>query len=210
MPIDTLQNLSLSDLLSGPLVAAIDASLHAQTESVRLLRDIGYDRNGDLRTVTFGYQSTAIDAGSGEAERSRHEIEIPLLLFLSLPNLQVSQIEEEFSARITQVEKEETETKGSGGFSPARMFVSPAERSTSMNRTTRSRFHLDVKMVAELQNQSAGMEILERAANAAVVEHESEPQDDTDRVREFEGNRERRIRALREERLSEREEPSDE
>lgn len=206
MPIDTLQNLSLSDLLSGPLVAAIDASLHAQTESVRLLRDIGYDRNGELRTVTFGYQSTALDAETGESERSRREIEIPLILFLSLPNLQVSQIEEEFSARITQVEKEESETERSGGFSSARLFVSPAERSTSLDRTTRSRFHLDVKMVAELQNQSAGMEILERAANAAVVEHEPETQEDIERARDIEATRGRRIRSLREERISEREE----
>lgn len=206
MTIDALQNLSLSDLLSGPLVAAIDASLHAQTESVRLLREIGYDRNGELRTVTFGYQSNTLDAESGAAEQRRREIEIPLMLFLSLPNLQVSLIEEEFSARITQVENEERKTTGSGGFSPARLFVSPAERATSLDRTTRSRFHLDVKMIAELQNQSAGMEILERAANAAVTEHEPNNQEEFRRARDMKSDRGRSIQAVHEEQELEREE----
>lgn len=216
MSIDTLQNLSLSDLLSGPLVAAIDASLHAQTESVRLLREVGYDRNGELQTVTFGYETSEIDSASGEAQRARRELEIPLLLFLSLPNLQVSEIEEEFSARITQVEEEERDTTNTGRFATNRLLVSPAERSTSLDRTTRSRFHLDVRMVAELQNQSPGMELLERAANAAVREHESRNPDEIRQVRDIESSRTRRIASLNQQRMAEREqkeedqEPSDE
>lgn len=172
MPIEELQNLSLSDLLSGPLVAAIDASLHAQTETVALLREVGYDRQGSLRTVSFDYETSDLDPETGEQRRGRRRLEIPLLLFLSLPNLQVSEIEEQFSARITRVESVEREIESSGAFLPSRLTVTPAERSTTMDRKTRSRFHLDVRMVAELQNQTPGMEVLERAANAAVTERD--------------------------------------
>jgi hypothetical protein len=180
LAIDGLQNLSLSDLLSAPLVAAIDASFHAQTETVRLLQEVGYDEKGELRTVSFSYETPAPDAEDGEKRTSRRQLEIPLLLFLSVPNLQVSEIEEKFSARITQVDKPNQETTTTKEFLPSRLIVTPAQRSTTLDRPSQSRFHLEMRMVAELQNESIGMELLERAANAAVTEREEPDRNRTD------------------------------
>ena len=103
--VDTLDSLPLSSLFSGPLIAAIDASVAAQMEAVSLLREAGYDERGNLRTINFRYTSPEPDPESGEYRRVTNELQIPVLLFLSPPNLQIRLIEEEFSARITTVEE---------------------------------------------------------------------------------------------------------
>lgn len=176
--IDDLENLPLSSLFSGPLIAAIDASVQSQSETVDLLLETGFDDNGDLVTVAFRYTTSEIDPETGSERRVSKQIEVPLLLFLSLPNLQVSEIEEEFSAEITQVE--ESEGSGSGGRlgSPFRLNVRPAGQSRTLDRKTSSTYDLEVRMVAELQNQSTGMEILERAANNATFERVAEQREE--------------------------------
>ena len=168
--IDDLRNLPLSHLFSGPLVAAIDASVQSQSEAVNLLLETGFDDDGDLVTVAFGYTTRELDPDTGEERRVAKRIEVPLVLFLSLPNLQISEIEEEFSARITEVEETERPASTPRVASPLRLNVAPAGRSTTRDRTTRSRFDLNIRMVAELQNESTGTELLERAANNATFE----------------------------------------
>lgn len=171
--IDNLEDLPLSHLFSGPLIAAIDASIQSQSEAVDLLLETGFDADGDLVTVAFSYTTREIDPETGRERRVAKEIEVPLILFLTLPNLQVSHIEEEFSAEITGVEESERTTTGRLA-SPLRLNVTPASRRTTFDRQTKSTFDLDIRMVAELQNESTGMETLERAANNAMFERVDE------------------------------------
>lgn len=168
--IDDLRNLPLSHLFSGPLVAAIDASIQAQSETVDLLLETGFDDEGDLVTVGFGYTTTELDPETGEERRVAKRIDVPLLLFLSLPNLIVTEIEEEFSATITEVEESEGSSSPARVSSPLRLNVAPSSQSTTFDRKTKSTFDMDVRMVAQLQNESTGMETLERAANTAMFE----------------------------------------
>lgn len=172
--IDDLENLPLSVLFSGPLVAAIDASIQSQSEKVELLLETGFDADGELVTVTFGYTTTEIDPDTGRERRVGKEIDIPLLLFLSVPNLRVSKIEEQFSAQITEVEETDRSTKLGRIAAPRRLNVKPAGQSSTFDRKTKSQFNMDVRMVAELENESTGMELLERAANNAIFEQTDE------------------------------------
>lgn len=178
MPIDDLENLPLSHLFSGPLVAAIDATVQTQRETVELLRETGYDENGDLVTIGFDYTSVERDPETGRERRVVKRLDIPLLLFLTLPNLQISRIEEDFSAKITQLEETQRETNpdstSGSQFTPMRLNVTPSKESTSFDRKTKSQFDLDVHMVAEVQNETRGMEILDRAVNNAMVERTNE------------------------------------
>lgn len=168
--IEQLENLPLSQLFSGPLVAAIDASVQSQTETVDLLMDAGYDEDGNLRTIAFNYTSPERDPETDEYRREKRQLEVPLLLFLSPPTLQINLIEEEFSARITEVK----ETSGSSSpdrvSSPFRLGVKPAPQSVDRDRKRRSKFDLDIRMVAEIESESTGMELLERAVNNDTVE----------------------------------------
>lgn len=172
--IDGLENLPLSHLFSGPLIAAIDASVQSQTETVQLLLETGFDENGDLVTVAFNYTTSEIDPDTGRERRVSKEIEVPLLLFLTIPNLQVSQITEEFSAEITEIEDVDRSEPTSRIASPLRLKVRPSSQTTTFDRKTKSTYNLDIRMVAELENESTGMEIMERAANNATVERMDE------------------------------------
>lgn len=183
--IDDLENLPLSHLFSGPLIAAIDASVQSQSEKVQLLLETGFDENGDPITVAFSYTTTEIDPDTGEAGRVTKEIQVPLLLFLSLPNLQVSQITEEFSAEITEVEDADRSAPTTRVASPLRLKVRPSSQTTTFGRKTKSTYDLDIRMVAELENESTGMEIMERAANNATFERVDEER--TERLAEGRG-----------------------
>jgi hypothetical protein len=191
--IEKLENLPLSQLFSGPLVAAIDASVQSQEATVDLLLRTGFDDEGNLVTVSFEYD----DPGAGPESGTTRRVEIPLVLFLTLPNLQISRIEEEFSAQITGVEEVDGETSGAepsrstpttGTFSggalstPLRLRVKPSGRSEQYERTVRSRFDLSVTMVAEVRNESAGMDLLERAVSNANVGGETEGSTDRTRI----------------------------
>jgi hypothetical protein len=171
--ITDLENLPLSHLFSGPLIAAIDASVRSQSETATLLLETGFDEHGDLVTVGFTYTTTELDPETGESGRVAKRIEVPLLLFLTLPNLQVTRIEEAFSAKITEVEEVDEEQSGAPQTrlgTPLRLKVRPSSQSTAVDRTTKSTYDLDITMVAERQNESRGMELLERAANNATFE----------------------------------------
>ncbi len=188
---DELGNLPLSSLFSGPLLAAVDASVQLQEETVELLQEAGYDENGDLVTVGFDYLATERDPDGGR-RRVVKRLEVPLLLFLSLPNLEISRIEEEFSAKITQVEEEEGSRPSRDGGRPFRLNVRPAEQSTSFSEKTKSTFDLDVRMVAEIRNETRGVEILDRAVNNSTRERVDERK--TARLREREARDEERPR----------------
>jgi len=195
--VDELGNLPLSSLFSGPLLAAVDASVQLQEETVELLRETGYDENGDLVTVGFDYLATEREADGGR-RRVVKRLEVPLLLFLSLPNLEISRIEEEFSAKITQVEEEEGTRQSRDGGRPFRLNVRPAEQSTSFSEKTKSTFDLDVRMVAEVRNETRGVEILDRAVNNSTRERVDERK--TAQLREREDRDEHDDRDEREER----------
>jgi len=215
LPVDELGNLPLSSLFSGPLLAAVDASVQLQEETVELLRETGYDENGDLVTVGFDYLATEREADGGRRRvvkrlevplllfdggrrRVVKRLEVPLLLFLSLPNLEISRIEEEFSAKITQVEEEEGTRQSRDGGRPFRLNVRPAEQSTSFSEKTKSTFDLDVRMVAEVRNETRGVEILDRAVNNSTRERVDERK--TAQLREREDRDEHDDRDEREER----------
>lgn len=176
--IDDLQNLPLSHLFSAPLVAAIDATLQAQSEQLNLLLETGFDDDGELVMVAFDYVTSEIDPDTGNERQVSKRIKLPLLLFMSLPELVIHRIEEEFSVRITEVQDTEGERpsrRTRRTFAPAlRLNVAPAGKSTTFARKTEEKFDLDIKMVAELENQSTGIETLQRAANNAIFEEVNE------------------------------------
>lgn len=178
--IDRLENLPLSELFSGPLMAAIDASVKAQRSTVNLLLDTAYDEEGNLKTVVFTYQSQRENPETGEYESTTRELEIPLVLFLSPPSLQIDEIEQEFSARITSVEERSGETSPGGLTPPFTLGVRPATQSTSFDRRRRSEFDVDVRMRARIDTESAGMDLLDRAVSNSTSDRppDAEPTGD--------------------------------
>lgn len=185
-PTGTLADLPLSALFSAPLIAAIDASAQAQQETVDLLREIGFERDGTLSTVSFEYETTEFDSTTGETVQQRKTLSVPVLLFLSLPELVVHEVEQTFSAKIVNAESSESErpvnekkskrrvkrgkTARSSSLAPRRLTVAPATRSESFARRSRSAFDLDITMRAEVENKSTGVDLLERTLATTVTD----------------------------------------
>lgn len=181
-PTDTLADLPLSTLFSAPLIAAIDASAQAQSETVDLLREVGFEPDGTPATVSFEYATTDVDPATGEQRQRPKTLDVPLLLFLSLPELVVHEVEQTFSARIVDVEDVEREGDGddAGGHTkspslrPRRLYVAPAGRSETFARRTKTTFDLDITMRAEVENRSTGTDLLERSLMTTVTDGDSD------------------------------------
>ena len=175
---DTLAALPLSTLFSAPLIAATDASAQTQRETVNLLREVGFEPDGTPTTVSFEYATTEIDSASGEQQRRQKTLTVPVLLFLSLPELVVHEIEQSFSAKIVDVEStrpeqredEEDSPRRSPSLVPRRLKVAPAAQSETFARRTQTTFELDITMRAEVENRSTGVDLLERALSTTVTD----------------------------------------
>lgn len=103
-----LNALPLHDLLSAPLIAAAEAQVQTSLGLVDLIREIGFEEKDDntnaphqqqksrkprsgVRMVEFHYTREGMDAdGTPTAQETR--LRIPLLAMLSLPNLEISEL----------------------------------------------------------------------------------------------------------------------
>ena len=177
---DTLADLPLSTLFSAPLIAAIDASAQAQQESVDLIREVGFESDGTPASVSFEYATTEFDSATGEAVQRRKTLSVPILLFLSLPELVIHEVEQTFSAKIVDIESSEgerpvseDEPTRSSSLTPRRLKVAPATGSESFSRRSRSAFDFDVTMRAEVENTSTGVDLLERTLTTTVTDEDT-------------------------------------
>lgn len=178
--IDTLADLPLSSLFSAPLIAAIDASAQAQQATVDLVREVGFESNGSPATVSFEYATSERDSTTGEERRRRKTLSVPVLLFLSLPELVVHEIEQTFTAKIVDVDSSNGERssdrrdlKRSPTLYPSRLTVAPANQSETFAKRTRTTFDLDITMRAEVENKSTGLDLLERTLTRTVTDRDT-------------------------------------
>lgn len=178
---DTLADLPLSSLFSAPLIAAIDASAQAQQATVDLVREVGFESDGSPATISFEYATSEIDSATGEERRRQKTLSVPVLLFLSLPELVVHEIEQTFSAKIVDVDSatgerpsDRHDPKRSPSLYPYRLTVAPATQSETFARRTRTTFDLDITMRAEIENTSTGLDLLERTLTTTVTDRDSD------------------------------------
>lgn len=115
---DLPQTLDLSQLLAGPLIALVDADAHAALRLAEFVREVGFvnarraaaaptpaaagtgdtagrSNLGELRTVAFQYRKTGPDGLPRTCTA-----EIPVLSLVTLPKLQVSEAQFEYSIRV--------------------------------------------------------------------------------------------------------------
>ena len=95
------QVMELKDLISGPLVATIDADTMSARRYLRYLCDLAFEsydqttgKAGQLRMLEFSYQTKN---GNGHNEQT---ISIPLLTLVPLPLLQVQEANFDFDIQI--------------------------------------------------------------------------------------------------------------
>ncbi len=121
------QVLELKELISGPLVATIDADTISAQRYLRYLMEIAFEsydpktgKTGKLRILTFSYKSN--EGGQNYTQ----QVSIPLLTLVPLPLLQVQEADFDFDIQIIDSVTEEKERK----FSLVRGDVENQEEDT--------------------------------------------------------------------------------
>lgn len=102
--------MELKDLISGPLVATIDADSISSRQYLNYLFEVGfesYDKEtgevGKMRMLTFLFTQSDVNG------QSRQKVSIPLLSLVPLPLLQVKEADFDFDIQIVDAVKEERE-----------------------------------------------------------------------------------------------------
>lgn len=102
--------MELKDLISGPLVATIDADSIASRQYLNYLFEVGfesYNREtgevGKMRMLTFQFTRNDVNG------QSRQKVSIPLISLVPLPLLQVKEAGFDYDIQIVDAVKEESE-----------------------------------------------------------------------------------------------------
>lgn len=106
------QVMELKQLISGPLVATIDADTISSQRYLQYLMEIAFEsynrttgQTGKLRVLTFSYQINE------SGQNHTRQVSIPLLTLVPLPLLQVQEADFDFDIQIIDAVAEEKERK---------------------------------------------------------------------------------------------------
>ncbi|MDF2156878.1 DUF2589 domain-containing protein [Algoriphagus sp. CAU 1675] len=118
----TLRSLPFGRIISGPMIAAIQAQGLAAKSTVNFIKEVGFKRAsddaaaneaadeqgnmGDVRNVTFKYKRKSadgigdnVDDGTGEEEVS---LTVPILTIVPIPYIRIEEMTIQFTANITE------------------------------------------------------------------------------------------------------------
>lgn len=102
-----LQSLPFGTLIGGPLDAAVEAQAKAAMTTVQFIREVGFDRNGEVNSISF-------TATKGD---NRTTITVPLLTIVPIPFLRIDEMTIDFKANITASEESRDESSASSDTS---------------------------------------------------------------------------------------------
>ena len=160
--------MELKDLISGPLVATIDADSISSRRYLNYLLDLtfeSYDRKtgkaGKLRTLDFTYQTQ--DVGGQHTQR----ISIPLLTLVPLPLLQVKEADFDFDIQIVDALSADRDAAfslkngsapdGDEGVEGVKLRVSMAQASREGRASEKASRSLTANMKVKAKMQQADM-----------------------------------------------------
>ncbi len=101
--------LRMDQLIGGPLTAAADASNQLACSTAEFINRVGFDSNGKVRTVAFGYQRRSVN-NDGTSNLDEMKVDVPMLAIVPIPNLQVDEVNILFDMEVKQSEKSESTT----------------------------------------------------------------------------------------------------
>lgn len=190
------QVMELKDLISGPLVATIDADSISSRRYLNYLFELAFDsydketgKVGELRTLEFRYKSQ--DMGGTHYQ----SIKIPILTLVPLPLLQVKEANFDFDIQVIDAvstdkqgafslknKAESTVPENRFGGDGVKLRVAMAERKTeggiksSSKQSLTANMKVNVKM--EQSDMPAGLlKLLHLTTSNTLIESVDEPDD---------------------------------
>lgn len=145
--------LQMDQLISAPLRAAADASIQLADSSADFINRIGFNKEGKVNTVSFGYQKRSVNE-DGTTNLDEMKVDVPLLAIVPIPNLQVDEVNILFDMEVKQSEKQEsskdlsasiTGSLGIGCFKVSVTGSVSAHESNTRSSDNSAKYHVDVR-----------------------------------------------------------------
>lgn len=173
----TLRSLPFGRIISGPMVAAIQAQALAAQSTVNFIKEVGFKRTGsdeaaadesgdlgDVRDVTFKYKRKTSDGsnGSGTAPGAGEEVvelTVPLLTIVPIPYIRIEEMTIQFTANITEQQEYQKSSASTSSVSSdtsinfkAGSFLSPV--SVGMNAKVSTRHNSNTSASSRVNNST--------------------------------------------------------
>ena len=145
--------LQMDQLIGGPLRAAADANAHLANSTAEFINRVGFDSNGKIHTVSFGYQERTVNE-DGTSNLNEMKVDVPLLAIVPIPNLQVDEVNILFDMEVKESVKEESSMDLSAsataslnlGVFKVNVSGSVSAHNTNTRSTDNSaKYHVDVR-----------------------------------------------------------------
>jgi hypothetical protein len=181
--VEELRQIPFSQLIGGPMKAAIEAQALAAQSTVEFIHKVGFKQDlssgndllfadpnadadaGELRSVKFAY--TKKDENGGDAA---FELSVPLLSIMPIPYIRIDDMTIDFKAKLTDmVEKNTSSTfaldstvsgKYSAFWSPVKMEfrVSASAKTSSSSQSSQKReYNMDIHVRAVQDEMPGGL-----------------------------------------------------
>ena len=200
--------LQMDQLIGAPLRAAADASTQLANSTAEFINRIGFDGDGKVRTVAFGYQKRSVNE-DGTSNLDEMKVDIPMLSIVPIPNLQIDEVNILFDMEVKQSEREESgmdlgaNISGSLNLGIAKVSVTgsiSAHQSNTRSSDNSAKYHVDVRATNHGTPEGLARVLDIMAANVAPVLVGSSIKDGNGQeLTGADKNRAERLKAIRQE-----------
>ena len=96
-----MKPLSIEKMVAAPIIAALKAQNLIGEEIIEFLDAIALDKNGEIRTIPFKYESDLLDSqGTPTGQTRKVSINVPYLTLVDIPSIAIEHIDVSFNLRV--------------------------------------------------------------------------------------------------------------
>ncbi len=106
-----LTSLPLGQMLSGPLMAAIEAQALSAVHTADFITSVGLNEDGEVITLPFKFNNSVTDPATGDVLERETELSVPLLSIVEPPHLAINDLSVSFEFKIRDVMSKKTQAK---------------------------------------------------------------------------------------------------
>ena len=167
---DQLGGLPMDQLIGGPLSAACDAQVTLAKATSDFITNVGFEE-GKVRMVPFSFdkpEETSQPDGSTKIVKSSYTVNVPLISIVSIPTLQVTEVDVNFMMEVKSSFSEKTSDSkkasvsaeaggGFGGFSAKVKIQGSVASSKDTQRSSDNSAKYDVTVKARQSGTPEGL-----------------------------------------------------
>lgn len=106
-----VNSLPIETMVAAPVLAAVNAQKSISRGMADFIQEVGLDKDGNMRMVTFRYKEQIQDEQGDLIEADRY-IQAPFLSLTGVPNFAMEEVNVSFDLEVNTVEEEKSNTAG--------------------------------------------------------------------------------------------------